>query len=171
MEKAMAWLESFLEKSMFNSRWLLAPFFVGLIISIGLLLGKFIEKLVKLITNFMASSTNDVISGVLSMVDMALIASLLLMVVFSGYEIFVSKIDVADHEDKPDWMGQVDFGGLKLKVISAIVAISAVDLLVVFLSEAPYDETRLFWKVIIHIVFVISGLIFAITEYIAHKQH
>ena len=111
----MAWLESFLEKSMFNSRWLLAPFFVGLIISIGLLLGKFIEKLVKLMTNFMASSTNDVISGVLSMVDMALIASLLLMVVFSGYEIFVSKIDVGDHEDKPDWMGQVDFGGLKLK--------------------------------------------------------
>ena len=167
----MQFIESVLEKSMFNSRWLLAPFFVGLVFGIALLLAKFIEKLFKLIMGFMAANTNDVIIGVLSLVDMALIASLLLMVVFSGYEIFVSKIDVADHVDKPDWMGRVDFGGLKLKVISAIVAISAVDLLAVFLSQAPYDETQLFWKVLIHMAFVVSGFIFAVTEYIAHKKN
>jgi uncharacterized protein (TIGR00645 family) len=93
------------------------------------------------------------------------------MIIFSGYEIFVSKIDVAGHEDRPDWMGKVDFSGLKLKVIGAIVAISAIDLLKSFMNipdALTADQSNaLLWKVILHLAFVLSGLIFALMDKIA----
>ena len=108
---------------------------------------------------------------------MSLVGSLLLMIIFSGYEIFVSKIDVDDHEDKPDWMGKVDFSGLKLKVIGAIVAISAIDLLKFYMemsienlgTESQIESyTALYhWKVAIHIAFCVSGLIFAFMDKVA----
>ena len=104
-------------------------------------------------------------------------ASLLLIIVFSGYEIFVSKIDTGDHEDRPGWMGTIDFSGLKLKVISAIVAISAIDLLKSFMNIPDQisdgDANRLMWKVVIHMTFVLSGLLFALMDKIAGdtKKH
>jgi uncharacterized protein (TIGR00645 family) len=114
---------------------------------------------------------SDAIIGVLTLIDMALVGSLLLMVIFSGYEIFISKIHVGNHEDKPDWMGTVNFSGLKLKVIGAIVAISAIDLLKTFMnvpeSMTNADEALIMWKVIIHMAFVVSGVVFAITDKIA----
>ena len=121
-------IENGLESTIFRSRWLLAPFFLGLVFSIVLLLVKFIEELLHLSMEIFVASESDVIVGILALVDMALVASLLLMIIFSGYEIFVSKINVAGHEDRPDWMGKVNFSGLKLKVIGAIVAISAIDI-------------------------------------------
>ena len=109
--------------------------------------------------------------GILALVDMSLVGSLLLMIIFSGYEIFVSKIDVGDHEDRPDWMGKVDFSGLKLKVIGAIVAISAIDLLKTFMNipaELTEENSRsILWKVVVHMTFVVSGLIFALMDKIA----
>ncbi|MEO2044816.1 MAG: TIGR00645 family protein, partial [Nitrospinaceae bacterium] len=134
-------IESFLEKFIFNSRWLLAPFFIGLVISITLLLVKFTQELVHLTAHVITSSGSEVIIGVLALIDTTLIGSLLLMIIFSGYEIFVSKIDVGNHSDRPDWMGKVDFSGLKLKVIGAIVAISAIDLLQTFM-EIPDEPTE-----------------------------
>lgn len=119
-------IEQFLEKFIFNSRWLLAPFFLGLVVSIVLLFIKFPQELTHLVVQVFNASESEVIIVVLALVDMTLIGSLLLMIIFSGYEIFVSKIDVGDHSDRPDWMGKVDFSGLKLKVIGAIVAISAI---------------------------------------------
>lgn len=114
------------------------------------------------------ASVSDVIVGILVLVDISLVASLLLIIIFSGYEIFVSKIDIGDHDDRPDWMGKVDFSGLKLKVIGAIVAISAIDLLKSFMdisSEmSELDADKLMWKVIIHMTFVFSGLLFAIMD-------
>lgn len=114
---------------------------------------------------------SDVIVGILALVDMSLVGSLLLMIIFSGYEIFVSKIDVADHEDRPDWMGKVDFSGLKLKVIGAIVAISAIDLLEIFMNISvelsAEGETAVMWKVIIHMAFVVSGVMFAVMDKVA----
>ena len=170
-------LENALEAIIFKSRWLLAPFYIGLVFSILLMLVKFLQELWHMTTHAFTASEADVIVGILALVDMALVGSLLLMIIFSGYEIFVSKIDVEGHEDRPDWMGKVDFSGLKLKVIGAIVAISAIDLLKSFMnihSEiSDTDSDALMWKVIVHMTFVVSGVLFAITDKVAGetKRH
>ncbi|WP_201593953.1 TIGR00645 family protein [Psychrobacter vallis] len=161
-------LERYLEKTIFNSRWILAPFYLGLVLGIILLFIKFVQKTFMMFTTVVNASVSDVIVNILVLVDLSLVASLLLIIIFSGYEIFVSKIDTGDHVDRPSWMGKVDFSGLKLKVIGAIVAISAIDLLKSFmdipdeLSDAEAD--KLMWKVIIHMTFVLSGLLFAIMD-------
>jgi len=164
-------IETRMENTIFNSRWLLAPFYLGLVISILLLFIKFAQELYHLTIHVTSTAESDVIIGILTLVDMALVGSLLLMIIFSGYEIFISKIDVANHEDRPDWMGKVDFGGLKLKVIGAIVAISAIDLLKTFM-EIPENPTEansemLLWKVTIHMAFVLSGVLFALMDRIS----
>ncbi|MGP4118643.1 TIGR00645 family protein [Psychrobacter aquimaris] len=163
-------LERYLEKTIFNSRWILAPFYLGLVLGIILLFIKFIQKTVMMFNTVFSASVSDVIVNILVLVDLSLVASLLLIIIFSGYEIFVSKIDTGDHVDRPSWMGKVDFSGLKLKVIGAIVAISAIDLLKSFmdipneLSDGEAD--KLMWKVIIHMTFhmSLSGLLFAIMD-------
>ncbi|GAF61339.1 hypothetical protein JCM18903_1333 [Psychrobacter sp. JCM 18903] len=161
-------IERYLEKTIFNSRWILAPFYLGLVLGIILLFIKFIQKTAMMFNTVFSASVSDVIVNILVLVDLSLVASLLLIIIFSGYEIFVSKIDTGDHVDRPSWMGKVDFSGLKLKVIGAIVAISAIDLLKSFmdipneLSEGEAD--KLMWKVIIHMTFVLSGLLFAIMD-------
>jgi len=164
-------IERILEETIFRSRWLLAPFYLGLIVSIALLLIKFIQDLGHLTIHILDWSEAEVVIHILTLVDLSLVGSLLLMIVFSGYEIFVSKIDVGSHEDRPDWMGKVDFSGLKLKVIGAIVAISAIELLKTFVNipAEPTDSeiTVLMWKVIIHMAFVMSGVLFAIMDKIA----
>jgi uncharacterized protein (TIGR00645 family) len=166
-------IEHLLEVTIFRSRWLLAPFFLGLTVGIVLLLVKFIQELFHLTTHVVSASETDIVIGLLTLVDMALVGSLLLMIIFSGYEIFVSKIDVAQHADRPEWMGKVDFGGLKLKVIGAIVAISAIDLLKTFVDipdePTPENLDMYFWKVTLHMAFVLSGVIFAWMDRIASE--
>lgn len=170
-------IERTLEKVIFNSRWILAPFYLGLVLGVFLLFIKFAQELWHLATHVVTASEADVIVGVLALVDMSLVGSLLLMIIFSGYEIFISKIDTGDHKDRPDWMGKVDFSGLKLKVIGAIVAISAIDLLKSFmdisLTMNDADTNSLKWKVIIHMAFVVSGVLFAIMDKVAGdtKKH
>ena len=164
-------LENQIESTIFKSRWLLAPFYLGLVFSIFLLFIKFVQEFIHMSAHIFTATENEVIVGILSLVDMSLVGSLLLMIIFSGYEIFVSKIDIGDHEDRPDWMGKVDFSGLKLKVIGAIVAISAIDLLKTFmnipdqLSDADANTVK--WKVLIHMTFVLSGVLFAYMDKIA----
>nr|WP_256663526.1 TIGR00645 family protein [Pseudomonas sp. C27(2019)] len=170
-------MERTLEKVIFNSRWILAPFYLGLVLGVFLLFIKFAQELWHLATHVVTASEADVIVGVLALVDMSLVGSLLLMIIFSGYEIFISKIDTGDHKDRPDWIGKVDFSGLKLKVIGAIVAISAIDLLKSFmdisLTMNDADTNSLKWKVIIHMAFVVSGVLFAIMDKVAGdtKKH
>ncbi len=170
-------IEHTLEKVIFNSRWILAPFYLGLVLGVFLLFIKFAQELWHLATHVVTASEADVIVGILALVDMSLVGSLLLMIIFSGYEIFISKIDTGDNKDRPDWMGKVDFSGLKLKVIGAIVAISAIDLLKSFmdisLTMNDADTNSLKWKVIIHMAFVVSGVLFAIMDKVAGdtKKH
>ena len=154
-------LEHALEVLMFRSRWLLAPFYVGLIVGLFLLLVKFIQKLLAMIPGFLDMSVEGSILAVLSLVDMSLAANLVLMVIFAGYENFVSKIDTADHVDRPDWMGKVDYSGLKLKLLASIVAISAIQLLRAFLDVGEYTNEQLAWLVGIHMTFVVSGVLLA----------
>lgn len=170
-------IEEQLESTIFRSRWLLAPFYLGLVLSLFLLFVKFVQEFWHMFTHVFEAKESEVVVGILALVDMALVGSLLLMIIFSGYEIFVSKINVADEEDRPAWMGKVDFSGLKLKVIGAIVAISAIDLLKTFMNidntMVEADESTLMWKVIVHLTFVISGVLFAVMDWIAGntKKH
>jgi uncharacterized protein (TIGR00645 family) len=162
-------LETFLESLLFGSRWLLAPFFFGLVLAILALLFKFGKALLGLLAGVLTGSETQPIIGILTLVDTALLASLLLIIAFSGYENFVSKFAPEDHEDRPAWMGKVGFSDLKLKLIGAIVAISAVELLKAFVEAGSLTHGELAWKVGIHLTFVVSGVLFALTDYIAAK--
>lgn len=156
--------EAFFESMMFRSRWLLAPFFFGLIIAIMAMLVKFGKQLIVLILAIFGAGEHDVIISTLTLIDTALIASLLLIIAFSGYENFVSKIGTGEHEDRPAWMGKVGFSDLKIKLMGAIVAISAVELLKAFINADKLTNTQLAWRAGIHLVFVVSGVLFAVTD-------
>lgn len=177
-------LEGFIEILLFKSRWLLAPFYIGLIGALVILLIKFIKKLFVIIPDIISISSTDLILHILGLIDIVLIANLLLIIIFSGYENFVSKIEVAEeHIDKPEWMGKVDYAGLKLKVIGSIVAISSIELLKVFISISERGdpeqlmagkvlwEVNVFWLVVIHMTFVFSGVLFALMDRIIHPPH
>jgi uncharacterized protein (TIGR00645 family) len=162
--------ELVLESWVFRSRWLLAPFFLGLLLAIVALLVKFVKQVWTLAVSVFTMNGDNVIIDILTLVDSALIAALLLIIGFSGYENFVSKIATGDHEDRPAWMGKVGFSDLKLKLIGAIVAISAVELLKAFINVDQFTWFELAWKVGIHVTFVVSGVLFAITDRITERK-
>ncbi|MGE0722955.1 MAG: TIGR00645 family protein [Alphaproteobacteria bacterium] len=163
-------LERLLERGIFMSRWLLAPFYLALVLGLVLLAVKFLQELFHFLPTTFSASGNDVILAVLTLVDLVLVANLVLMVIFSGYENFVSKIDVEDHPDRPEWMGKLDAGGLKLKLIASIVAISSIALLKAFMNADKVSDRDLGWMVGLHLMFVVSGLILAITDKISSKR-
>ena len=163
-------MERLLEGLLFRSRWLLAPFYVGLIAGILLLLAKFAEELWHLVVTLPAASGSDVIVGILALIDLSLVASLLIIIIFSSYENFVSKMDTGEHEDRPEWMGHVDFSDLKLKVIGSIVAISAIELLKSFIKVDELTNEQLAWKVAIHLTFVVSGVLFALMDRLGDRR-
>jgi len=160
-------IEHGLELVIFNSRWLLAPIYVGLVLSVVLLLVKFVQEFFHILVHMFTASEADVILAVLTLVDLSLVANLLLIVIFSGYENFVSKIHTENHEDRPEWMGKVDFSGLKLKLVASIVAISGIELLKAFVNTGGYSHEDLAWKVGIHGVLVVSGVLLALMDRIA----
>ena len=167
----LAKLEHALEKFLFTSRWLLVPFYVALVFSLAGLMVKALQDLWHFITHVFTSSESDIILGVLSLIDLSLTGSLIVIVIFSGYENFVSKIDQDAHRDWPEWMGKIDFTGLKLKLLSSIVAISAIQLLKAFMNVKNNSDRDLMWLVVIHVVFVGSGLILALTDKISGESH
>lgn len=160
-------LERVLEKFLFASRWLLAPFYVGLVVSLVGLLIKAFQELVHFISHIWTATESEVILGVLALIDLTFTGSLIVIVVFSGYENFVSKIDAEDHKDWPEWMGKIDFTGLKLKLLSSIVAISAIQVLKAFMNVKNVSDRDLTWLIVIHTVFVLSGIVLALTDRIA----
>ncbi|MGE3145261.1 MAG: TIGR00645 family protein [Pseudorhodoplanes sp.] len=162
MQRLEQWLESFL----FNSRWLLAPFYIGLALSLVLLLYYFVVEFVHFAGSIGGASEKDVILAVLALIDLSFTANLVLIVIFSGYENFVSKMEIDTH-DRPEWMAKVDFGGLKQKLMTSIVAISAVELLKGFMNMQNYDSTRLAWLVGIHVTFLGSLLVVVIADRIS----
>ena len=153
------------EYVLFNSRWLMAPFYVGLMISIVVLLLKFVRMLWEFILEAPGAKSTDTILGVLSLIDVVLVANLILIVVFSGYENFVSRINTSDYPNWPVWMTRIDFAGLKQKLLASIVAISAIHVLEAFLNiDHVFDATRMTWLVAVHLVFVISALLLAMSD-------
>ena len=162
-------LEHILEKVMFASRWLMAPFYLGLIICLIVLLITFCSELIHFFTGGMTFEETEIILFALTLIDLSFTGNLLLIVIFSGYENFVSKIDVANHEDKPSWMGTVDFSGLKLKLISSIVAISGIHLLKLFFNLNNYTKEQITLFIAVHLTFVFRGVILAYMDYIVEK--
>ncbi len=160
-------IETRFETILFASRWLLAPFYFGLAIGIAVLLIKFIVEVIHVVVLGFTGTEAQVILGVLTLVDLALTGSLLVIVIFSGYENFVSKIDHSGHKDWPEWMGTIDFTALKLKLLSSIVAISAIQLLKQFMAVKTVADRELWWSVVIHLVFVGSSVLLALSDRIA----
>ncbi len=160
-------VERFIESGLFASRWIMAPFYIGLVGALCVLLYTFAEELIHLLLNVTTMDANDAILGCLALVDISLAGNLLIIVIFSGYENFVSKIDVGDHQDQPEWKGTVDFNTLKLKLVASIVAISGIHLLKIFMDVKKYSDNEIQWMVIIHLVFVVSGVMLALMDYVA----
>ena len=162
-------LERFLEYAIFRSRWIMAPVYLGLSAALLLLVAKFVQELVHIVPQTFALGEEQLVLACLTLVDLALVGNLLLMVVFAGYENFVSKIDVSNHVDRPGWMGKVDMSGLKIRLIASIVAISSIQILKVFLDVEEYEDRHLIWMVGIHLTFVVSGVLLAFMDFLAEK--
>jgi uncharacterized protein (TIGR00645 family) len=170
-------IETAFERLLFQSRWLMAPFYVGLALALVMLLAVFLRELAYYVPKaFVVGEgidSNDAILAVLTLVDMSLAGNLLLIVMFSGYENFVSKLDLDGETDRPPWMGTVDFSGLKMKLIASIVAISGIQLLKTFMNIGkpgyPLDDAAMMWGVIIHLTFVLSGVLLALMDWLAAK--
>ena len=164
-------LERLLERFLFSSRWLLAPFYAGLVLALAVLLIKALQELAHFVLNAWQATEADVILGVLTLIDLTLTGSLIIIVIFAGYENFVSKIDESTHKDWPEWMGKIDFTGLKLKLMSSIVAISAIQVLKAFMNLQNIPDRDLTWYITIHLVFVVSGVILALSDRISEGGH
>ncbi len=171
-EKIAETIESAIENIVFHSRWLLAPIYLGAVLILAMFMVKFVQEVLYYFPQVFSIEKTNLIIMSLTLVDLILIANLLLIVIFSGYENFVSKIDmVADHVDRPDWMGTVDYSALKLKLIGSIVAISSIELLKAFINMDNIPKENIGWMIGLHLTFVVSGLVFAIGERVYHPYH
>jgi uncharacterized protein (TIGR00645 family) len=157
-------LETLIERLLTASRWLLAPFFLGLALGLVILLIKFVQELYHLAVIALSVPEEQAILGVLSLVDLALTGALVLIVIFSGYENFVSRIDHTQARDWPSWMGSIDFTALKIKLLGSIVAISAIQLLKQFMAVKTANDRELWWYAGIHLVFVLSSVLLALSD-------
>jgi uncharacterized protein (TIGR00645 family) len=165
--------EKFIESWLFAGRWLLAPLYLGLLAGLVVIVVVFFREMVTMLTEIGHSTAGEVAVQTLDLIDLALLGNLIVMIILAGYENFVSKINAADNSpDKPRWMGRIDFSGLKLKLIGSLVAISAIQLLKDFLRiNEIKDFTPIGWQIGIHLTFVVSGVLFAVTDAIAAKSH
>jgi len=168
-------VETGIERALFASRWLMAPIYLGLMLSLLMLVAVFLHELAYYLPKMLAMESEEAILAVLTLIDLSLAGNLVLIVLFSGYETFVSRIDVGEAHERPDWMGTVDFSGLKLKLVASIVAISAIHLLKWFMeigeyqAGQPLDVVQLRWLVIIHLTFVVSGVLLALMDWLAAR--
>jgi uncharacterized protein (TIGR00645 family) len=160
-------VESLIERLLASSRWLLAPFFLGLALGVVILLIKFVQEAYHLVVRALTMSEGEAILGVLSLVDLALTGALVMIVIFSGYENFVSKIDHTADRQWPEWMGSIDFTALKIKLLGSIVAISAIQLLKQFMTVKTATDRDLIWYAVIHVVFVVSSVLLALSDRIS----
>lgn len=163
-------MDKIIERVLFLSRWLLVPLYLGLAASLLFLLAKFTMEFAHVAQGILDLSERQVMLSVLSLIDIALVANLLLMVVLSGYENFVSRIDLPIGTERPSWMGNLDFSGLKLKLLGSITAVAAIDLLGAFMNVTQFTSEQMAWKVGIQLTFVVSGVLYALMDRIAAQS-
>jgi len=164
-------IESYVERILFGGRWMLAPLYVGLLLSLLPIVYRFFIEFIHLMQDVAILEMKDITLKVLELLDVVLLGNLIIIVIFAGYENFVSRINVAKNSsDRPHWMGRVDYSGLKIKLIGSLVAISVIELLKDFMMEGDYDDKRQMWRIIIHMTFVVSGVLFALMDLLADKR-
>ena len=155
----------FVEAIIFNSRWLIAPFLLGLVVGLAALVLKFLIKLYEFVIHIPGAPPADVIVGILTLVDLTLVASLIVLVICSIYDNFITDIDPAKHPEWPEGLVKIGFSGLKQKLFGAIAVIAAVNVLEWFMDiERQADNIKLAWVVGILLAFAVSMLILAIAD-------
>ena len=164
-------VERAIEKIIFASRWVQAPLYIGLIVGGVLYAYKFAKEVIHLCTDINGISESDLMLGVLTLVDITMVANLLIMVIIGGYSTFVSKMGIESHEDRPDWLEKVDAGTLKVKLAGSLVGVSGIHLLQTFINIENHNMEHVKWQVIIHVVFLASSVLLAYTETLLHKKH
>lgn len=164
-------MERFLENAMYASRWLLAPVYFGLSLGLIALTIKFFQEIFHILPHIFSVSESDMILTLLSLVDMTLVGGLLVMVMFSGYEYFVSQLDINEGKEKLSWLGKMDATSLKNKVAASIVAISSIHLLRVFMDAKNVPDNKLMWYVIIHLTFVLSAFVMGYLDRLTKVKH
>lgn len=157
-------LEKAIERFMYSARWILAPIYLGLSLALLALGIKFFQEVFHVLPNIFAIAEADLVLVVLSLIDLALVGGLIVMVMLSSYESFVSRLDIEGDDEKLGWLGKMDYTSLKNKVASSIVAISSIHLLKIFMNTPNIDSEKLFWYVIIHLTFVVSAFAMGILD-------
>ena len=155
------------------SRWLQAPLYIGLIVAQAVYVWQFWLELVHLISMMADKSMTEtaLMLIVLGLIDVVMISNLLVMVIVGGWETFVSRLDLQDHPDQPEWLSHVNAGVLKVMLATAIIGISSIHLLKTFINASTYDEKTLLWQTVIHLTFVISAIAIAYTDKIINSVH
>lgn len=164
-------MERFLENAMYASRWLLAPIYFGLSLALLALALKFFQEVFHILPNVFSMAEANLILVLLSLIDMALVGGLLVMVMISGYENFVSQLDIDENKEKLNWLGKMDSGSLKMKVAASIVAISSIHLLKVFMDAKNIPDSKLMWYVILHLTFVASAFAMGYLDKLTKHDH
>lgn len=164
-------MEVFFERLMYAARWLLAPIYIGLSFALLALAVKFFQEVFHILPHILELTEADLILGILSLIDMGLVGGLIVMVMFSGYENFVSSLNIGDTTEKLEWLGKMDAGSLKNKVAASIVAISSIHLLRVFMDLQQIPGEKLLWYVVIHLTFVLSALVMARIDLMHRDAH
>jgi uncharacterized protein (TIGR00645 family) len=164
-------LERWVEKLLFACRWLLAPMYLGLSLALLALGVKFFQESAHSLTGILELAETDLVLTVLSLIDIVLVGSLIVMVMLAGYENFVSKIDVGGLHELPTWLGKLDSGTLKLKVAASIVAISSIHLLRIFMNADATPNDKILWYVVLHLTFVVSAVLLGILDRLAFASH
>ncbi|HUO93348.1 MAG TPA: YqhA family protein [Rhizomicrobium sp.] len=159
-----------LERLLFASRWLMLPFYLGLVVALADLIVVFIHEIIAHFPFLLTEAVSSTTLWVLELVDMSLVANLLLIVILAGYENFVSRMPQSDHPDWPGWVTTIDFSGMKMKLIGSITAIASIYLLEVFLRPGKLDPTTIGWLLGIQAMIIFSGVMLAVMDYIAARS-
>jgi uncharacterized protein (TIGR00645 family) len=156
--------EHSLERIMYGSRWILAPIYAGMSLSIAALFIKFFQELYHFLPHLLEMNESDLILKVLALIDLTMVGSLIVIVMFSGYENFVSRLDIDEDAEKLDWLGTHDYGSLKMKIASTVVAISSIHLLKVFMKIEATSNDKILWYVAVHLTLVVSALLMSVQD-------
>jgi len=164
-------LERLIEKILFSSRWILAPVYVGMSLALIALGVKFFQELFHVLTHTLSMPESEIVLTILTLIDMVLVASLVVMVMFSGYENFVSRIEIENNTEELGWLGKLDANTLKLKVAASIVAISSIQLLRAYMDALDTPNDKLLWYVVVHLTFVVSAVLMGVLDKISFSGH
>jgi len=163
-------MEVIIERLIYASRWILAPIYLGMSLALMALAVKFFQEIYHFIPVILELDESQLILKLLTFVDLTLVGSLIIIVMFSGYDNFVSRLDIAEGTEKLSWLGTHDYGSLKMKVASSIVAISSIHLLKVFMNIEHINNDKMFWYVVIHMTFVLSAFLMGLLEKVGKEK-